>query len=81
MPLPNECAPFKLNWCTAWVNVERLCKCPITQVRYHCPPRAKALGDEARANSIYNGRVSSLTKQIANFKRLLEECERKNGKP
>ena len=30
----NECVPFKLDWCTAWVNVERLCKCPITQVRY-----------------------------------------------
>jgi hypothetical protein len=36
VPLPNKCAPFKLDWCTAWVNVERLCKCPITQVRYHC---------------------------------------------
>jgi hypothetical protein len=34
VPLPNECAPFKLDWCAAWVNVERLCKCPITHVRY-----------------------------------------------
>jgi hypothetical protein len=38
VPLPNECAPFKLDWCIAWVNIERLCKCPITQVRYHYPP-------------------------------------------
>src|SRR5580698_10359870 len=34
-----ECVPFKLDWCTAWVNAERLCKCPITQVRHHCPLR------------------------------------------
>ena len=34
-----------------------------------------------RANSIYEGRIRSLQNQIANFQRLFEECERKNGKP
>ena len=42
---------------------------------------AYALNDVARANSIYDGRVRNLTNQIANFKKLLEECETKNGKP
>ena len=41
MPLPNECVPFKLDGCTAWVNVERLRKCLITQVRYHCSARGE----------------------------------------
>jgi hypothetical protein len=43
--------------------------------------QAQALGDEAGINSICNGRLRELTNQIENFKRLLEECERKNGKP
>jgi RHS repeat-associated protein len=38
-------------------------------------------GQTGRAQSIYAGRVLSLNNQIANFKKLLAECEAKNGKP
>jgi hypothetical protein len=38
-------------------------------------------GETARAQSIYAGRVLELNKQIENFKKLLAECEAKNGKP
>lgn len=34
----------------------------------------------ARASAIYEGRIRELKKQIANFKKQLEECERMNGK-
>jgi hypothetical protein len=34
----------------------------------------------AIASSIYEGRIRSLKKQIENFKKQLEECERINGK-
>jgi hypothetical protein len=37
-------------------------------------------GQADRAQSIYQGRVLSLNNQIANFKRLLAECEAKHGK-
>jgi hypothetical protein len=38
-------------------------------------------GNQALYDTIYLSRVASLKKQIANFKRQLEECERQNGKP
>jgi RHS repeat-associated protein len=41
---------------------------------------ATLLGNTERAQSIYVGRLRELSKQIANFKRLLAECEAKNGK-
>jgi uncharacterized protein RhaS with RHS repeats len=37
-------------------------------------------GQADRAQSIYAGRVRKLNNQIANFKRLLAECEAKHGK-
>jgi hypothetical protein len=37
-------------------------------------------GQADRAQSIYAGRVLSLNNQIANFKKLLAECEAKHGK-
>jgi len=41
---------------------------------------ATLLGQTERARSIYAGRVLTLNSQIANFKKLLAECEAKNGK-
>lgn len=34
----------------------------------------------AIASSIYEGRIRNLQKQIENFRKQLEECERINGK-
>jgi hypothetical protein len=40
---------------------------------------ALAKGDQALYDTIYTSRLASLQWQIANFKKQLEECERKNG--
>ena len=40
---------------------------------------ALAKKDQDLYNKIYLSRIASLQGQIANFKRLLEECERRNG--
>ena len=35
---------------------------------------------QGRDEAVIAGRIRSLKNQIENFRRLLEECERKNGK-
>ncbi len=35
--------------------------------------------DQALCDTIYLSRIASLRRQIANFKKQLEECERTNG--
>jgi RHS repeat-associated protein len=41
---------------------------------------ALAKNDQGLYNKIYQGRIASLQSQISNFKKLLEECERQNGR-
>lgn len=41
---------------------------------------ALAKNDQSLYDKIYMSRIASLQGQIANFKRLLEECERRNGR-
>jgi uncharacterized protein RhaS with RHS repeats len=41
---------------------------------------ALAKNDQDLYNTIYTSRIASLQKQIANFKKQLEECERNNGR-
>ena len=41
---------------------------------------ALASGNQALYDKIYASRILSLQSQIANFKKLLEECERRNGR-
>lgn len=41
---------------------------------------AQATNNQDLYNKIYLTRIASLQKQIANFQKLLEECERRNGR-
>ena len=41
---------------------------------------ALTMGDQDLYNKIYATRIASLQRQIANFKKQLEECERRNGR-
>ena len=41
---------------------------------------ALTMGDQDLYNKIYATRIASLQRQIANFRKQLEECERRNGR-